>query len=71
MAWSRLDDNPGGTHLVPPDFTTPEMAQPVLAKTLDSCISHSIDFIKIDVEESELLVFRGAERILTKTGHLY
>src|SRR6516164_8712942 len=30
VTWSRLDDNPGGTHLVPPDFTTPEMAQPVL-----------------------------------------
>ena len=36
VTWSRLDDNPGGTHLAPPDFTTPEMAQPVLVKTLDS-----------------------------------
>jgi FkbM family methyltransferase len=41
------------------------IAQPVLVKTLDSCVPHRIDFIKIDVEGSELLVFRGAERILT------
>jgi FkbM family methyltransferase len=67
VIWSSYDVNPGGTHLVLSDFAAPGIiAQPVLVKTLDSCISHPIDFIKIDVEGSELLVFRGAERILTK-----
>jgi len=66
MIWSSHDVNPGGTHLVLSDFASPGIIeQPVLVKTLDSCVSHSIDFIKIDVEGSELLVFEGAERILT------
>ena len=40
------------------------VAQPVDVKTLDASIAHPVDFIKIDVEGSELLVFQGAERIL-------
>lgn len=67
VIWSAHDINPGGTHLVPSDFAAPEiMTQAVVVRTLDSCISHRIDFIKIDVEGSELLVFKGARRILTK-----
>jgi FkbM family methyltransferase len=66
VIWSLDDANPGGTHLVSFDFTTPNIiAQPVLVKTLDSCISHRVDFVKIDVEGAELLVFKGAQRILT------
>jgi FkbM family methyltransferase len=67
VIWSAHDVNPGGTHLVLSDLATPDIiTQPVLVKTLDSCISHRIDFIKIDVEGSELLVFEGAQRILSK-----
>jgi len=66
VIWSSDDSNPGGTHLVLSDVIIPEViAQSVPVKTLDSCISRHVDFIKIDVEGSELLVFRGAERILT------
>jgi FkbM family methyltransferase len=67
MIWSVHDANPGGTNLVSSDFVAPDItAQPVAVKTLDTCISHRVDFVKIDVEGSELLVFRGAERILTE-----
>jgi FkbM family methyltransferase len=67
VIWSVHDINPGGTNLVSSDFVAPGItAQPVAVKTLDTCISHRVDFVKIDVEGSELLVFRGAERILTE-----
>jgi FkbM family methyltransferase len=65
VIWSVHDVNPGGTNLVSTDFATPDIiAQPVAVKTLDTCIPHRVDFIKIDVEGSELLVFKGAQRIL-------
>jgi FkbM family methyltransferase len=67
VIWSVDDANPGGTHLVPSDFSASDIiSQRVAVRTLDSCISHRIDFVKIDVEGSELLVFKGAERILAK-----
>jgi FkbM family methyltransferase len=65
VIWSVHDVNPGGTNLVSPDFAAPGItAQAVAVRTLDSCISHHVDFVKIDVEGAELLVFKGAERIL-------
>jgi hypothetical protein len=61
------DSNPGGTNLVPADFTSPEVkSEPIAVKTLDSCVSHHIDFIKMDVEGSEPSVIAGAERILAE-----
>lgn len=67
VIWSVDDVNPGGTNLVSSDFATPDIiAQPVAVRTLDTCIPHRIDFIKIDVEGSELLVFKGARRILSE-----
>lgn len=67
VIWSAHDINPGGTHLVPLDFAAPDIiTQPIIVESLDSCISHHVDFVKIDVEGSELLVFKGAERILAK-----
>ena len=67
VIWSVHDVNPGGTNLVSSDFATPDIiAQPVAVKTLDTCIPHRVDFIKIDVEGSELLVFKGAQRILSE-----
>jgi FkbM family methyltransferase len=67
VIWSVHDINPGGTHLVSSDFVMPDIiTEPVIVKTLDSCISHRVDFIKIDVEGSEFLVFKGAQRILSE-----
>jgi FkbM family methyltransferase len=67
MIWSVHDVNPGGTNLVSSEFVASDItAQPVAVRTLDACISHRVDFIKLDVEGSELLVFKGAERILAK-----
>jgi FkbM family methyltransferase len=67
VIWSTHDVNPGGTNLVSSDFVAPGItAQPVAVRTLDTCISHRVDFIKLDVEGSELLVFKGAERILAQ-----
>jgi FkbM family methyltransferase len=65
VIWSVHDVNPGGTNLVFSDFAMPGIiTQPIIVKTLDTWIPHRVDFIKIDVEGSELLVFKGAERIL-------
>jgi FkbM family methyltransferase len=67
VIWSVHDVNPGGTNLVPSDFVAPGITgQPIAVRTLDTCISHRVDFIKIDVEGSELLVFKGAQRILAQ-----
>ena len=67
VIWSVHDANPGGTNLVASDFVAPGItAQPIAVRTLDACISHRVHFIKLDVEGAELLVFKGAERILVK-----
>ena len=67
MVWSPLDTNPGGTNLVSAEFYgTDVRAQPVDVKTLDSCINHRVDFIKMDVEGAEPWVFVGAVRIITR-----
>jgi FkbM family methyltransferase len=67
MIWSVHDINPGGTNLVSSDFAASGIiTQPVAVKTLDMCITHHVDFVKLDVEGSELLVFKGAERVLMK-----
>jgi FkbM family methyltransferase len=67
VIWSVDDINPGGTHLVLSNVAASDvLAQPALVKSLDSCISHRIDFMKIDVEGSELLVLEGARRTLAK-----
>jgi FkbM family methyltransferase len=67
MMWSLRDVNPGGTYLDLSDTRDSEMkTQPIPVKTLDSTVSHRVDFIKIDVEGSEPLIFQGAERILTE-----
>jgi FkbM family methyltransferase len=67
MIWSTHDVNPGGTYLDLSDLRDPQVnTQSISVMALDSSISHRIDFIKIDVEGSEPLVFRGAERILTQ-----
>ena len=53
--------------MFPPIFANSDVqAQLVAVKTLDSCVSHRVDFIKMDVEGSEPLVLKGAERIITQ-----
>ena len=67
VIWSAHDVNPGGTNLVSSDFAAPGVTgQSVAVRTLDTCVSHHVHFVKIDVEGSELLVFKGAQRLLTK-----
>jgi FkbM family methyltransferase len=67
VIWSIPDVNPGGTNLVSSDFAAPGITgQSVAVRTFDTCVSHHIDFIKIDVEGSEILTFQGAKRILAK-----
>src|SRR5579863_856837 len=61
------DPNPGGTHLhVNGPHASGVRYQPVDVKQLDSIVRAPIDFIKIDVEGAEKLVFDGAKIILTK-----
>jgi FkbM family methyltransferase len=67
--WARTDTNPGGTHLVPAHLDPVGLAagfavQPIAMRSLDSVVDGPVDFIKIDVEGAEKLVFDGAERIL-------
>jgi FkbM family methyltransferase len=69
IEWNKADVNPGGTRLA----TVASLAglaeservfQPTRIKTLDGVVGHKVDFIKIDVEGAEKLVFDGAARIL-------
>lgn len=67
--WAKSDLNPGGTHLVPDDLDPAGLAegyavQKIGMRSLDRVIHNPVDFIKIDVEGAELLVFEGASRIL-------
>jgi len=67
MIWSSRDVNPGGTFLAEADFADAgARSHSITVRTLDACIAHRVDFIKIDVEGAELLVFHGAERILSE-----
>lgn len=69
LRWHTKDDNPGSTHFsprVPPEdegfgvFSYQETT----VRTLDASVRQRVDFIKIDVEGAEKMVFDGAERIL-------
>jgi len=68
--WAKSDLNPGGTQLVPhaldPDVLPADHTfQPVSMRVLDQVVLGRVDFIKIDVEGAERLVFEGAGRILS------
>ncbi|MEO5760336.1 MAG: FkbM family methyltransferase [Mesorhizobium sp.] len=71
LRWQASDDNPGSTHLSPCGFLdAPEPEtfryQATIVRTLDAVVQSPVDFIKIDVEGAEKLVFDGARRILTQ-----
>lgn len=68
LRWPRADENPGGAQLCvartgvkDPDYVYQET--PV--RPLDAIVDRRVDFIKIDIEGAEKLVFDGARRILS------
>lgn len=67
LEWLKSDESPGSTHMLPAfessssDFQT----QPTRVRVLDEVVTRKVDFIKIDVEGAEKLVFDGAPRILS------
>jgi FkbM family methyltransferase len=68
LRWDKRDDNPGSTHLAPRDVDDDDdrfVFQRSDVVTLDSIVTHPIDFIKIDVEGAEKLVFDGANRVFS------
>jgi FkbM family methyltransferase len=59
------NDNFGAAHLIEP-AATGGATQPVALRRLGSVISRAVDFIKIDVEGAEKLVFDGAGAMLRR-----
>lgn len=71
LRWQSRDDNPGSTQLSPAaplDAPEPEdfLYQVTTVRTLDAIIRKPVDFIKIDVEGAEKLVFDGAAQLLER-----
>jgi len=70
IQWARSDENPGGTHLsnraADDDGDLGIVVQKTDVRTLDEVLQGRVDFIKIDVEGAEKLVFDGATRILER-----
>ncbi len=69
LAWDGADENPGHTQLAPDlaldaAATEDRRVQKTPVRRLDTLVSKRVDFIKIDVEGAEKLVFDGAPRIL-------
>ena len=70
----RRDTRSGNTGIIQFETTTPDRwaGQPpvqftVPARTLDSLVSEPVDFLKVDVEGAEPLVFRGAQALLERS----
>lgn len=71
LRWRANDDNPGSTHFSPRVLEEDESFeafsyQQTTVRTLDATVRQRVDFIKIDVEGAEKMVFDGAERILRR-----
>jgi FkbM family methyltransferase len=68
LRWPADGVNPGGTQLNVTALVSSHMRyQKTLMRVLDEEISDEVNFIKIDVEGAEKLVFSGATRILTES----
>jgi FkbM family methyltransferase len=67
LQWPADGINPGGTQLKMTETISEHMLyQNTVMRVLDEEINHEVNFIKIDVEGAEKLVFGGAKRILTQ-----
>jgi FkbM family methyltransferase len=67
LRWPADGVNPGGTQLnMTAVMSRGMLYQKTPMRVLDDEISEDVNFIKIDVEGAEKLVFSGAKRILTK-----
>jgi FkbM family methyltransferase len=62
------DGNEIRASLQPPDDAREALT--VQAVTLDAAITHEVKLLKLDTEGSELLVLRGAERLLRRLEHI-
>jgi FkbM family methyltransferase len=68
LHWPKDGVNPGGTQLhVARSSADDFYYQKIGMKVLDQEVTGKIDFIKIDVEGAEKLVFSGARRILSES----
>ena len=68
LQWPADGINPGGTQLNMTETISKRMLyQKTVMRVLDEEINHEVNFIKIDVEGAEKLVFSGAKRILTQS----
>jgi FkbM family methyltransferase len=68
LQWPADGVNPGGTQLNMTEGISKSMLyEKTVMRVLDEEISDKINFIKIDVEGAEKLVFSGAKRILTES----
>ncbi len=66
IMWAANTDNPGGTHIGTPSSEGFNVER-VLTLTLDEVMNErTCDFIKIDVEGAEPLVFAGAAQLLER-----
>jgi len=71
LQWGADDENPGGTHLSALSSEALEQMEQVLSqrtpvRVLDRLVDGAVDFIKIDVEGAEKMVFDGAANLLRK-----
>jgi hypothetical protein len=66
ISFGKDDRNPGGTHIEIGETPHWEVSQEVKLRRLDSSVWTPVDFIKIDVEGAEKLVFDGAGPILDR-----
>ncbi len=68
LQWPADGINPGGTQLKMTEVVSKRMLhQKTVMRVLDEEINDNIDFIKIDVEGAERLVFNGAKQVLTQS----
>ncbi len=68
LRWDPSGVNPGGTQLSPEGVPLNGLASSTVEmKRLDDMVRNPIDFIKIDVEGAEKIVFEGASRLLAKS----
>lgn len=66
LAWGRNTDNPGGSFLTQEECAEGMERQRVPTQPLDDLMLDRVDFMKVDVEGSEMRVFKGARQMLER-----